>query len=96
MSKHDDNKVKLNIESDKLFYTGLVIFVILMLFVANIGSWYRSNCEHKYVIITTRDGNTIAGYTKSIYYNRNYVEITIDNTTYTVGYENFIAMTAPQ
>lgn len=95
MSKHDDNKVKLNTESDKLFYTGIVIFVILMLCIASIGSWYRSNHEHKYVIITTSDGNIIAGYTKSIYYNRNYAEITIDNITYTVSYENFIAMTTP-
>lgn len=91
-----NNEVRTNLNSDKLFYTGLVIFVILMLCIASIGSWYRSNREHKYVIITTPDGNTIAGYTKSIYYNRNYAEITIDNTTYTVGYENFIAMTAPQ
>lgn len=91
-----NNEVRTNLNSDKLFYTGLVIFVILMLCIASIGSWYRSNREHKHVIITTPDGNTIAGYTKSIYYNRNYAEITIDNTTYTVGYENFIAMTAPQ
>lgn len=43
MSKHDDTKVKLNTESDKLFYTGLVIFVILMLCIASIGRYYRSN-----------------------------------------------------
>lgn len=90
-----NNEVRLNLNSDKLFYTGLVIFVILMLCIASIGRYYRSNREHKYVIVTTPDGNTIAGYTKSIYYNRNYAEITIDNTTYTVGYENFIAMTTP-
>lgn len=95
MSKHDDNKVKLNTESNRLFYTGLVIFVILMLCIASIGRYYRSNREHKYVIITTPDGNTIAGHTKSIYYNRNYAEITIDNITYTVSYDNFIAMTTP-
>lgn len=95
MSKHDDNKVKLNTESDKLFYTGLVIFVILMLCIASIGRYYRSNREHKYVIITTPDGNTIAGYTKSIYCNHNYAEIIIDNITYTVGYDNFIAITTP-
>ena len=90
-----NNEVRLNLNSNKLFYTGLVIFVILMLCIASIGRYYRSNREHKYVIVTTPDGNTIAGYTKSIYYNRNYAEITIDNITYTVGYENFIAMTTP-
>lgn len=90
-----NNEVRTNLNSDKLFYTGLVILVILMLCIASIGRYYRSNREHKYVIITTPDGNTIAGYTKSIYYNRNYAEITIDNTTYTVGYDNFIAMTTP-
>ncbi len=29
MSKHDDNKVKLNTESDKLFYTGLFMLKLL-------------------------------------------------------------------
>lgn len=90
-----NNEVRINLNSDKLFYTGLVIFVILMLCIASIGRYYRSNCERKYVIITTPDGNTIVGYTKSIYCNRNYAEITIDNITYTVGYDNFIAMTTP-
>lgn len=94
MTKHRNN-FSLNKYSDKKFYISLVSVVLTIIVIALAANYYRSKSEHEYVIIITPDGNTIAGYADRIYRNRHYAEITIDNTTYTVSYDNFIAMTTP-